>query len=110
MKVCQRTVALKQPQKNGPPIIQRGQARKRDLSTFDLNDEPDVSIEYPGVTFKPPAKLMKGDQKYLSDISMKISSDSEDSSPEQSFFRTPSKWKVSNRASNSYKIGAMKLV
>ena len=47
---------------------------------------------------------MKGDQKYLSDISMEISSDSEHSSLEQSFFRTPSKWKVLNRASNSYKI------
>ena len=74
-------VALKQTRKDNPTIIPRDQTRKRDLVAFDPNDEPDVSIEYLGLSFKPPAKLIKGDQDYLSDISMAISSALEDSAP-----------------------------
>ena len=42
-------VAPKVTPKDDPPIIPRERARKRDLSPFDPNDEPDVSIEYPGL-------------------------------------------------------------
>ena len=100
-------VAPKVTPKDDPPIIPREQARKRDLSPFDPNDEPDVSIEYPGVTFEPPTKLMKGDLEYLSDISMEISSDS-DSSPERNFYRSPQK--VSHRAINNYKINKKPII
>ena len=74
-------VALKQTRKDNPPIIPREWAREKDLVAFDPNDEPDVSVEYFGLSFKPPAKIIKGDQDYLSDISMSISSDLEDSFP-----------------------------
>ena len=100
-------VASKVTPKDDPPIIPRERARKRDLSPFDPNDEPDVSIEYPGVTFEPPTKLMKGDLEYLSDISMEISSDS-DSSPERNFYRSPQK--VSHRAINNYKINKKPII
>ncbi|MCG8044705.1 MAG: hypothetical protein N0E48_03305 [Candidatus Thiodiazotropha endolucinida] len=44
-----------------PPRVPRPRKESRDPSPFDLTFDPDISLEFPGVTFEPPTKIMEGD-------------------------------------------------